>query len=63
MDLFCNQDLVKKTTKSKNKMQLNSNNGTMMVSQKATVTGYHKSVWFNKKTSTNIIALRNPRLQ
>ena len=30
---------------------------------KATVTGYHNSVWFRKKPITNIIAFSNLRLQ
>ena len=44
-------------------MQLKSNIGTMMVSQKAKVTGYHNSVQFSKKIITNIILLINIILQ
>ena len=63
IDIFCNQFLVEKTNKSKNKMRLKRNGGTMTVSHKATVTGYPKSVWFREKTIMKIIALNNLRLQ
>ena len=63
MDIFFNQGLVDKTTKSKTKMWLKSNGGTMTVSHKAIVTVYHNSVWFSEKDTTNIILLRNIRLQ
>ena len=63
MYLFCNQDLVEKTTKSKNKMQLKSNISTMTVSHKATVTIYHNSVCFSEESIMKIIALINLRLQ
>ena len=36
MDLFCNRALVENTTKSKMKMQLKRNDGTMTVSHQAT---------------------------
>ena len=44
-------------------MQLKINSGTMTVSHKATVIDYHNSVWFGKKSITNIIALSNIRPQ
>jgi hypothetical protein len=40
-------------------MQLHSNGGTMVVSQKASIPGYHNNVWFSKRAITNIIALKN----
>ena len=63
MDIFCKKYLAEKTTKSKTKTHLKSNCGTMTVSHKATVTGYHNSVWFSEKAITNIIALINLRTQ
>ena len=43
---------------------LPKNNGiTMTVSYKETVTVYHNSVWFIKKSITNTITLINLRLQ
>jgi hypothetical protein len=59
MDLFCNAALVRKTSKSKSSMRLKSNVGTMVVTRKATTTGYNKTVWFSTRAITNIIALRN----
>ena len=59
MDIFCNQDLVEKTAKSKTKMRLNSNSGTMTVSHQSTVNGYHNIVWFIKNSINNIISLIN----
>jgi hypothetical protein len=38
-------------------MRLKSNGGTMTVTHKATMPGYHKDVWFSKRAITNIIAL------
>jgi hypothetical protein len=40
-------------------MRLKSNGGTMVVTRKAYMAGYHKTVWFSKKAITKIIALRN----
>ena len=51
------------TTKSKTKMRLKSNGGTMEVSHQAAVNGYHSSVWFSENSITNIIALSNLRLK
>jgi hypothetical protein len=59
MDIFCNSDMVGKTIKSASSMRLKSNGGTMVVTRKAYMAGYHKTVWFSKKAITNIIAIRN----
>ena len=59
MDLICNPTLVEKTFKSSNSMRLKSNGGTMKVTHKAKMPGYHKDVWFSKRAITNIIALSN----
>jgi hypothetical protein len=59
MDLFCNADLVSTISKSISSMRLKSNGGTMVVTRKATMEGYNKTVWFSTRTNTNIIALRN----
>jgi hypothetical protein len=40
-------------------MGLKSNGGTMVVTQKAMMKGYNKTVWFITLAITNIIALRN----
>jgi hypothetical protein len=40
-------------------MGLKSNGGTMVVTRKATMEGYNKTVWFSTRAITNIIALRN----
>jgi hypothetical protein len=40
-------------------MRLNSNGVTMVVTQKATMEGYNKTVWFSTRAITNIIALCN----
>ena len=59
MDFFCNQALVKETYKSRSSMRLESNGGTMVVTHKAKMAGYHKNIWFSKRSITNIIALSN----
>jgi hypothetical protein len=59
MDLFCNAALVSKISKSISNMQLKSNGGTMVVTRKATMEGYNKTVWFITRAITNIIALSN----
>jgi hypothetical protein len=59
MDLFCIAALVSKTSKYKSSMRLKINGGTMAVSHKATLPGYHKSVWFSTRAINTIIALRN----
>jgi hypothetical protein len=59
MDLFCNATLVSKISKSKSIMRLKSNSDTMVVTRKATMKGYNKTVWFSTRAITNIIALRN----
>jgi hypothetical protein len=59
IDLFCNAPLVSKNSESKSSMRLKSNGGTMIVTQKATMMGYNKTVWFSTRAITNSIALRN----
>jgi hypothetical protein len=59
IDLFCNKALVDKTYKSKNSMRLKTNAGTMLVNQKASISGYNKRVWFTTRAITNIVALSN----
>jgi len=59
MDLFCNPAFVEKTMSSSSRMRLRSNGGTMVVTRKATISGYHKQVWFSKRAITNIMALSN----
>jgi hypothetical protein len=59
MDLFCNLDMVCKTINSASSMRLKSNGGTMVVTCKAYMMGYHKTAWFIKKAITNIIVLHN----
>ena len=63
MYLFCNQALVGKIAKSKTKVQLKSNGGTMIVSHQATVNQYQNSVCFSKNNITNIVSLSNLRLK
>jgi hypothetical protein len=59
MDLFCNAALVIKISKSKSILRLKINSGTMVVTRKAMMNGYNKTVWFGTRAITNIIALRN----
>jgi hypothetical protein len=59
MDLFCNKQLVTDVTKANKKMRLQSNGGRMTATQKATMPGYKKQVWYSKDAITNIIALSN----
>jgi len=59
MDLICNPALVTRTFKSGTSMRLKSNGGTMTVTHKAKMAGYHTHVWYNKKAITNILALSN----
>jgi uncharacterized protein YodC (DUF2158 family) len=59
MDLFCNRALVKRTFRSDKSMRLKSNGGTMVVTKKAKMAGYHTDVWYDKHAITNILALSN----
>jgi uncharacterized protein YodC (DUF2158 family) len=59
MDLICNPALLKRTFKSGTNMRLKSNGGTMTVTHKAKMAGYHTHVWYNTKAITNILALSN----
>jgi hypothetical protein len=59
MDLFCNAALVSKISRSRSNMRLKSNGDTMVVTQKATMEGYNKTVWFSTRAISNIITLRN----
>jgi hypothetical protein len=59
MDLFCNTALVRNTCKSTTSMRLKSNGVNLVVTQKATMLGCNKDVWFNTRVITNIIALSN----
>ena len=52
MDMMCNRALVEKTFKSSKTMRLKSNGGTMEVTHKAKIAGYHTDVWYNKKAIT-----------
>ena len=54
---------MENTTKSKTNIRIKSNGGKMIVSRQATLNGYHNSVWFSENIITNIISLRNLRLQ
>ena len=59
MDLFCNQTLVTEASKSSSRTRIKRNGGTMVVTHKAKMAGYHKTIWFSKRSITNIIALIN----
>ena len=59
MDLICDPALVKKSFRSNKSMCLKSNGGTMTVTHKAKMAGYHAHVWYDKRAITNILALRN----
>ena len=58
-NLFCNPKLVQQIYKSSSMMKLQSNGGTLKVTEKAILNGYHDNVWFSNKAITNIIALCN----
>ena len=59
MDFFCNLSLVTETSNSISSMRLKSNGGTMVVTHKGKMAGYHRFFWFSKRAITNNIALRN----
>ena len=63
VDIFCNKKLVNNIYKADNGMTMRSNGGTMKVTKKASVRGYHKDVWFNSKAITNILSLKNLQQQ
>jgi hypothetical protein len=46
MDLFCNAALVSKTSKYNSIMRLKRNGGTMVLSCRANMPGYNKTVWY-----------------
>jgi hypothetical protein len=47
MDLFCNAVLVSKISKSRSKVRLKSNDGAMVVTHKAMMERYKKTIWFS----------------
>ena len=59
MDLFCNKSIVNKITKSKSRLKVQSNGGSMYVTNKASIPGYKNKVWFSKNAITNIISLKH----
>ena len=59
MDLFFNPELGIETFTYNSSMQLKVNGGTMLVTHKAKMAGYHKNIWSSKRAITNIIALSN----
>jgi hypothetical protein len=59
LDLFFNAALVSKISNSRSNMRLKSNGGTMVVTRKAKMEGYNRTVWFSTRAITNIIALCN----
>ena len=59
MDFLCNPELVIETLNSSIIMRPKSNGGTMEVTHKENMAGYHKNIWFSKRAITNIIALIN----
>jgi hypothetical protein len=59
VDLFCNSAMVGNTIKSASSMRLKRNGGTIMVTHKAYMTDYHKTVWFSNTAITNIIDPQN----
>jgi hypothetical protein len=52
MDLICNPALVTNSFRSNKSMCLKSNGGTMMVTHKAQMAGYHAHMWYDKKAIT-----------
>jgi hypothetical protein len=59
VDFFCNTALVIKISKSRSNMRRKINGGTMVVTRKAMMEGYNKTVWFITRAITNTIALHN----
>ena len=59
MDLFCNSDIVENITKTENKVTVQGNGGTLVVTHKEIVSGYKQYVFFIKYSITNVIALKN----
>jgi hypothetical protein len=59
MNIFYNATLVSKISKLKSSMRLKSKSCTMVVTRKATMKGYNKTVWFSTRGISNIITLRN----
>jgi hypothetical protein len=60
LDLICNRNLVvTRTFRSNKSMRIKSNGGTMVITKKAEISGYHAHVWHNKNAIANIISLRN----
>lgn len=58
-DIFCNEKLVEQTFRSRSKLNLKSNGGTMVVHRKAKVPGYGMNVWFSTRAIANILSLKN----
>ena len=59
MDLFCNPKLVGKIYNAKNNMHLQSNGVKMIITHKSQVASYNPHVWFDQKSITNLISIKN----
>ncbi|MGL5934525.1 MAG: hypothetical protein ACRCZI_02765, partial [Cetobacterium sp.] len=53
IDLFCNPDLVQDITETKSTVQVKSTGGKLRVTEKATLPGYHRKVWYSSGAITN----------
>ena len=58
-DLFCNEEFLTDVRRTKDRLRLHSNGGTMKAQRKGTLPGYIKCVWSDQRAITNILALKN----
>ena len=59
MDLICNKKFTSNIKKSREKLRLQSNVGTLVVNQRSKMPGYKINMWFSNKAITNIVSLKN----
>ena len=59
MDLICNKKFTSNNKKSREKLRVQINGGTLLVNQQSDMPGYNINIWFRNKAITNIVSLKN----
>ena len=57
--LVCNKRFKSEVNKSKTKLKVQGNCGTLLVNHRSNIPGYDQTTWFDNKAITNIVSLKN----
>ena len=56
---ICNKRFTSEVNKSKTKLKVQGNGGTLVGKHMSKISGYNQITWFGKKDITNILSLKN----